>query len=477
MVSRDFTTPGVYIDETSSRPPSITEQPSAVPAFIGHTARAQTPAGTSLHLTPTRIASLVDYEHAFGGPVQEPATVSFRTNRLQPSGLELVGVLPDTGTPTHCLYWALRHYFDNGGADCYVVSTGDCQTAPTAATLAAGVAAAQNESAVTLLVVPEAAALPAWSAFATVTSAVLRQCTALIGRFAILDVWNGDVGLTAAVDVADAGFTANPMLVIDASRLAWTDGLAHAAAYYPFLVTAYPRFQFTPDSIIRITIDGRPSGTLEALAMQVPAQASAARNALAAIHVILPPSGAVAGVYAQTDRNRGVWKAPANVSLNATLAPAVTVVDAQQASLNVDAVTGKSINVIRSFTGKGTLVWGARTLLGNSNEWRYVSVRRFIGLIERSINESTQWVVFEPNEPATWARLVASVENYLTQLWRNGALQGTKPGDAFWVQCGLGQTMTVADVSAGRLKLSVALAVTRPAEFQLLGVSYSVQPA
>ena len=134
----------------------------------------------------------------------------------------------------------------------------------------------------------------------------------------------------------------------------------------------------------------------------------------------MPPSGAVAGVYAATDTARGVWKAPANVSLADVIEPVVKLDNAQQDDLNVDATAGKSINAIRAFAGKGTLVWGARTLAGNDNEWRYVSVRRFFNMVEESVKKSTYWAVFEPNDANTWVKVRGMIENYLTQKWREG---------------------------------------------------------
>src|SRR5262249_29837177 len=135
-----------------------------------------------------------------------------------------------------------------------------------------------------------------------------------------------------------------------------------------------------------------------------------------------PPSGAVAGVYAQVDTQRGVWKAPANVSLTSVIEPTVYFDLKDTDSLNVDVVAGKSINAILAFSGKGTLVWGARTLAGNDNEWRYVSVRRFFNMVEESVKKSTYWAVFEPNDANTWVKVRGMIENYLTQKWREGAL-------------------------------------------------------
>jgi len=189
---------------------------------------------------------------------------------------------------------------------------------------------------------------------------------------------------------------------------------------------------------------------------------------------IIPPSGAVAGVYASTDRSRGVWKAPANVSLNAVVAPAVKINHQDQMDLNVTS-TGKSVNAIRAFTGKGTMVWGARTLAGNDNEWRYVPVRRFYNFAEESIKKATEPFVFEPNDANTWIKVRAMIENFLTVLWRQGALQGATTNEAFYVKVGLGETMTPLDILEGRMIVEIGMAVVRPAEFIILKFSHKMQ--
>lgn len=189
----------------------------------------------------------------------------------------------------------------------------------------------------------------------------------------------------------------------------------------------------------------------------------------------VPPSGAVAGVYAFVDSSRGVWKAPANVSLSQVVGPAEAIDDATQENLNVDTVGGKSINAIRSFTGRGTIVWGARTLAGNDNEWRYVPVRRFFNMVEESVKKSTAWAVFEPNAAPLWTKVKGMIDNYLIQKWREGALAGARPDDAFFVKVGLGQTMTAQDILEGRLIVEIGMAVVRPAEFIILRFSHMMQ--
>ncbi len=191
--------------------------------------------------------------------------------------------------------------------------------------------------------------------------------------------------------------------------------------------------------------------------------------------IILPPSGAIAGIYAYVDKNRGVWKAPANVSISSVVGPSIKIDDNEQQGLNVDVNGGKSVNAIRTFAGKGTLVWGARTLAGNDNEWRYIPVRRLYNMVEESIKKSTSWVVFEPNDANTWIKVKAQIENFLNGLWRDGALAGAIPDDAFFVQVGLGTTMTSIDILEGRLSVEIGMAAVRPAEFVILKFSHMLQ--
>lgn len=188
----------------------------------------------------------------------------------------------------------------------------------------------------------------------------------------------------------------------------------------------------------------------------------------------MPPSGAVAGIFAMVDRTRGVWKAPANVSLNYVIEPATVFTKSELDALNVDTVSGKSINAIRSFFGKGTLIYGARTLAGNDNEWRYVPVRRFFNMVEESVKKATEQFVFEPNDANTWVKVQAMIENFLLVLWRQGALQGAKPEHAFYVAVGLGKTMTALDILEGRMNVEIGMAVVRPAEFIILKFSHKM---
>ncbi|WP_299763433.1 phage tail sheath C-terminal domain-containing protein [uncultured Dokdonia sp.] len=194
-----------------------------------------------------------------------------------------------------------------------------------------------------------------------------------------------------------------------------------------------------------------------------------------AVPVVLPPSAAMAGVYAKTDSTRGVWKAPANVGLNFVVGPTEKVDNTQQDGLNVDATAGKSINVIRTFTGKGTLVWGARTLDGNSNGWRYISVRRFFNMVEESVKKASERFVFDSNDANTWIRVKGMIENFLNTQWRAGALAGATPEDAYFVSVGLDETMSAQDILEGRMIVEIGMAAVRPAEFIILRFSHKLQ--
>jgi len=431
----NYRAPGVYIDENTGNPPSVTDVPTAIPVFIGYTAMAQMDLENDLILKPTQINSMYEFEQFFGGPQVEQLGIH---PTHEGDGHFTQASLAEPNL-SYFLYHAMQMFFANGGGKCYVVSVGLYQEAPgiylvgggdaspmeSRYGLYDGLVAAEMEDEPTLIVIPEAVKLTS-AEYQTLMQAALEQCHKLQDRMVIIDVYDGDKSLTDAE--------------LQTNRELWGDSyLSYGAAYYPFIKTTLHH----------------PSAADE--------------------YLVLPPSSAVAGVYAASDRNHGVWKAPANVSLASVIEPRVTIDKAAQARLNIDPTTGKSINAIRAFAGKGTLIWGARTLAGNDNEWRYVSVRRFSNLLEESIKKSSQWVVFEPNEAATWVRLRGMIENYLVQKWREGALMGTSIQQAFFVRCGLGATMTAQDILEGRINLEMGVALLRPAEFRLIRISYRLQ--
>lgn len=190
----------------------------------------------------------------------------------------------------------------------------------------------------------------------------------------------------------------------------------------------------------------------------------------------VPPSGAVAGAYARVDRQRGVWKAPANVDIIGAT-PAHKVSEAVDAACNVPALGGKAMNVIRAFHGTGPLIWGARTLQSDTPAWRYVPVRRLFNAAERDIKTAMSMALFEPNSAPTWERVRGAVESYVHDLWLKGALLGDTPAQAYFVHIGLGTTMTQNDIDNGRMIVKVGLAAVRPVEFIILQLTQDVVPA
>lgn len=179
---------------------------------------------------------------------------------------------------------------------------------------------------------------------------------------------------------------------------------------------------------------------------------------------LLPPSAAMAGIYTMVDRSRGVWKAPANVTLSYVDSVTEDIDDEQQAGLNAP-MNGKAINVIRPFRGEGIKVWGARTLDGNSLDWRYINVRRTLLFLEESVKNAARAYVFEPNDAGTWINMKCMIESFLRSVWKRGGLAGATPEDAYEVHIGLGDTMTAEDILEGIMRITVLVAVTHPAEF------------
>ena len=199
-------------------------------------------------------------------------------------------------------------------------------------------------------------------------------------------------------------------------------------------------------------------------------------TALSQDKLILPPSSVVAAAYSKTDIGSGPWKAPANVMISDVTGPVEHINNADQESLN-DSPDGKSINAVRSFTNKGTLIWGARTLDGNNKEWRYISVRRLFIKVESDVRRSTAFSVFEPNNAFTWLKIKTMLIAYLDELWSVGALNGSTAEEAYFVRAGLGETMDDRDILEGRLNISVGIAAVRPAEFVAMTITHLLREA
>lgn len=536
-----YKTPGVYVKEESTLPPSVAEVSTAIPAFIGYTA-----IGPDNNAAPVvrRINTLLDYENLFGAGQPSAFVVST-------AGNSVAGITRTAPAFDFSLYYSLALYFQNGGGSCYIVSIGNYSATPVAAHFGAGLAALEREDEPTLILLTDAVNLSA-DDYASVCQQALSQCAKLGDRFAVLDVAGGGVDefrtkigsnnlmygaayypfvqttLTYAyteeqVAIAAAGPSHKKTMggivvnysgassdtpkvkvvgtgdaisfVISATKGLTIGGVAAktgadiAAAWATWKADANNATQG-----FEVVKNGDGSGSVDVINLTALDAANATttlasikntntslynqvKSSLNSQRITLPPAGAIAGVYASVDRERGVWKAPANVSLAAVIGPSVKISQADQENLNVDVSAGKSINAIRAFSGKGTLVWGARTLAGNDNEWRYVSVRRLFNMIEESAQKATSFAVFEPNDANTWLKVKAMIESYLYSVWQQGALAGSSADAAYFVEVGLGKTMTSQDVLEGRMIVKIGVAAVRPAEFIILTFTHKLQQA
>jgi phage tail sheath protein FI len=473
-----YKTPGVYIEEIPKFPPSIAPVDTAIPAFIGYTELAIDRDGSDLTRRPKRIESLVEYALYFGGPQRETGiTVTIEETTVatpgKPVGITATAAIDKGLRSKHILYYAMQLFYANGGKSCYIVSIGPYKPAVGAdldpAELNAGLLPLSKVDEPTLIVVPEAQALAQGADFGTLQNNCLAQCAELKDRFVIMDI-HADVTALNLNDAATNLFDA----AADFRNTGPGSDLKYGAAYAPNLETVLD-YAFDETQVdVKEVLDGTASAPAALSTLASSQSQERARAAIRDLPLKLPPSGAIAGIYAKVDAERGVWKAPANVGLNAVIKPTIEYTNTTNDALNVDPVAGKSINAIRPFVGKGTLVWGARTLAGNDNEWRYVSVRRFFIFVEESTKKATEQFTFEPNDANTWVKVQAMIENFLTTQWRAGALQGIKPEHAFYVSVGLGKTMTPLDILEGRMIIEIGMAAVRPAEFIILRFSHKM---
>ncbi|MEL7146209.1 MAG: phage tail sheath C-terminal domain-containing protein [Bacteroidota bacterium] len=546
-----YKTPGVYVEEVASFPPSVAPVSTAIPAFIGYTQKAD----ESLIYEPIRISSFLEYKDIFGGPSN--GNYQFNVTEDMVVMDAVASEMPDK-----LLYHHLDFFFKNGGGSCYVVSTGNYYSDAKLDDFTTALDALAKEDEPTLYVFPDALELGA--NYYQLVIASLQSCHRLGDRFTIIDVpkdaseadfrnsaaapaqqlrygaaYKPYVETTLSYAWKDESVTVNMMETVqsDIGRL-HTDGSGEGNG----LLITYngdsadkPTVSIVKDpavagtavnvegSALTITLKGDSISTGTVLgkwddltekgnfdmvkegtgSMDVTPGINAAemifhevvnrQESLADIkeshtaiyaniesqlndmRITLPPSAGLAGIYASVDRDRGVWKAPANVPMAAVIQPTEKITNEQQESMNVDPTSGKSINAIRAFTGKGTVVWGARTLEGNSNDWRYVSVRRLFNMVEESLKKATDFAVFEPNDANTWLKVKGMSESFLFGLYEQGAFAGSEPSNAYYVNVGLGTTMTQQDVLEGRMIVEIGIAPVRPAEFIILRFTQKIQ--
>lgn len=494
----EYKTPGVYIKEKNAFGNSIVEAETAVPVFIGFTEYAKD--GTvSLLNKPVRISSMTEYIKYFGGAPVPKFTLSVKTYKEdekasylcyfpdKEKSKALTVKAPDT---IYTLYYHMILFFANGGGACYIVSIGDyTSSSPDSEKIKNEIfPELKKVQDITMLVIPEAIQSSSWK---NIYTNLLGLCDSK-KYFVLLDVpMKGDEECKDPVEHFRNSIGSN--------------NLQFAAAYYPWLETSVlSDNDITQDNIVWsdlptlssffgwkaskegevFPLDSYVSGIFSQINDSKKTQKEKAtagkelHNALVQNWLeyglmvkkvkeylnLLPPSAAMAGLYTMVDNTRGVWKAPANVTVNYVNKPAIPITNTDQEELNMP-MNGKAINAIRVFTGEGVKVWGARTLDGNSQDWRYINVRRTMSFLEQSVKNAARAYVFEPNEASTWINMKCMIENFLRSVWKRGGLAGATPEDAYEVHIGLGDTMTAEDILEGIMRITVLVAISHPAEF------------
>jgi phage tail sheath protein FI len=485
MAVLKLSTPGVYVQEIPSLPPSVAEVETAIPAFVGYTEKADKLSAGDLIMIPTKISNFTEFTTLYGNaPSETDDSIKVSVTDSGSSQYDVKFEYDDTKRSKYNLYYSLKSFFDNGGGTCFIVAVDTFAGGAGAVKvddLTKGLDKVKDVDEVTLLCVPEAANIDKADPanYKTVVQAMVDQAANpdLRDRFAIIDPYK--VTLKSKT-YTDADLDADIKFIRDISLS--SDSTRYAAVYYPNLTTAYAySYDFDNLQIDAYTLAAGATASIPIAVNDKMSKFAGSvfynkiKDTLNKEWVVIPPSGAIAGLYTRVDNTKGVWKAPANEALVSVIGPTIDLSSRQQENLNVDPNSGKSINVIRTFPGYGTLVWGARTLDGNSNEWKYISVRRFFNMVEESIKKSSQWAVFEPNTISTWVKISAMIENYLFVKWRDGALAGSKPEQAFYVHVGLGTTMTALDILEGRMNIEIGMAVARPAEFIVLKFTQLMQ--
>ena len=509
----EYKTPGVYIKEKSAFPNSVVEAETAIPVFIGLTEKALN--GTdSLDFKPMKISSITEYIKYFGGAPTPQFTLSVINGEDADKTLSVYDVTKKASlkatltTKLYTLYYHMVMFFANGGSTCYVVSIGnynqtwaEVYTDENKETVFSNIKKVQD---ITMLVVPEAVNTDTCM---NIYTDLLNLCDSK-KYFVILDI-----PLKKEKKVIDKP--------IDTFRGAiGTNNISYAAAYYPWLETSVlsdnditgkiltwgeiekfnpetfdlaPFYDKTSDiyKFMKDALSAIKKGTKTVLDKDgtTPQEVPLTKNELSQMKNdlhnalmqnwpeyqllakkvkdylnLLPPSAAMAGIYTMVDNTRGVWKAPANVSVNYVNKPSEMIDNKTQEEMNVP-MDGKAVNAIRSFIGEGIKVWGARTLDGNSLDWRYINVRRTMTFLEESVKNASRAYVFESNDANTWINMKCMIENFLRSVWKRGGLAGATPEDAYEVHVGLGDTMTPEDILEGIMRITVLVAISHPAEF------------
>ncbi len=446
-----FSTPGVYIEEESSLTLSINTGATAVPVIVG-IFRDKDGAVRSLTEGCVRVVNWMDFESKFHvAPCNARVSIDIeredptqRPTQARAPGDYLIDISAiDTDGNS---VFALRSYFDNGGGPCYLLSVDPDENLEATDHIPEWI---EEYPDISLLVLAVNETSITTDFFWQIYRAFDQLQRKDSSYFVIAHSRNAHI-------IDDALFT-RP---------------SQTAFYAPYVVTPYQYWR--SDELVGIAgyTDGNEAeqGEVTDLAQL------AARNPvlyraictdldkrLAVLSIPLPPSAAVAGAYARNDRERGVWKAPANIALRSVSRLVQVIDDDEHGQLN-----DKGINVIRWMSDRGPVIAGARTLDVDSEAWRYIPVRRLFSAVERDLRQALRPLVFEPNSPPAWERARSAIDNHLGGLWRRGALLGDTPAQAYFVRVGKGLTMTDEDIEKGRMIIRIGMAAVRPAEFIIL---------
>lgn len=513
MTNLMLSTPGVAIQELPFNTPTIAGVATAIPAFIGPVRNTNAPDGTTLIGSTWRISSLPEFEALFGIPAA--SSFNIRADKRIDQNGALLGVdvsyqVAPERIPTgqRLFYHALQLYFDNGGGPCHIrpIDT----TANAQANFEDAITALESTDEITLNVIVNSIGADAAN-YGTLATASMQSCNRMQDRFTIADVIDARPG--GIVDNSGIPSTLGQDVTTEFRNRVTAvseDVLKYGAAYIPYLNTNMPVLYQAgtvdidaASQLITFDAEGNQTGTADLFTnggadlplsddffqgvvdLVTPANSQpgekpvveAVLKLLTGTTLIMPPSPAMAGIYARVDRQRGVQVAPANVGVMNTIGPALAITDEEQGLLNVDPTSGKSVNAIRFFTGRGTVVWGARTLAGNSGDWKFVNRRRAAIYLEESIGDALEAFVFEPNVSKTWVRVKRMIEGFLLNEWRAGTLAGPTAADAFEVSIGLGTTMSQQDIVDGIMRVLVRVALPGPAEKIILQFTQKAQAA
>lgn len=512
MITSNIKTPGVYIDEVNAFPNSVVPVATAVPAFVGYTPTAEYQ-GKSYFNKAQKITSFAEFQAIYmkgnPPPPADPAVqynpeyylVESKDKPTTGDYLMIAGsyysIVPDPSS-IYYLYNSVRLFYQNGGGDAYIVSVGTYGESAGKAgdvgaqivnpnvklsDLKAGLDLLQYEQEPTIYICPEATLLSV-AENGTLMQEMLLQAGSMQTAVCMFDIIGGNTPdpITYTNDIEtfrnntgsnslDFGVAYYPFIgttIMQSGEINYTNLFGGDVKKLQPLLSPASAPNTTAEKIISMIENNDGSMTTSQLNAAL-LNASQTYSQIVS-HVmndanLLPPSGGMAGVYTVNDNVKGVWGAPANTGIVGASSLPIRLNDSQQADLNVDALSGKSINAIRFFNGQGILVWGARTLDGNSQDWRYVSVRRTMTFLEQSCKLAARAYVFAPNDVNTWSAVKSQIGSFLTSIWKEGGLQGAKASDAFQVECGLGTTMTGDDLLNGFMKVSVKVAVVHPAEF------------